>query len=117
MLIEYSTKKVAKLCTDKKCAIKTLGYDVGIRLRKLVELLDSAINLIDIAEIPMYRLHSLKGNRKNQYSIVIWFKSKYRLILYPLDDFMNIITNEENEFELLKKTKIIKILEVSEHYD
>ena len=117
MLIEYSTKKVLKLCTDKKCAIKNLGYDVGIRLRKLIELLDSAINLMDIAQIPMYRLHLLKGNRKSQYSIVIWFKSKYRLILYPLDENFNIIENEDNEMKLLSMTKTIKILEVSEHYD
>ena len=48
MLIEYSTNKVLKLCTDKKCAIKNLGFEVGIRLRKLIELLDSSSCLLDI---------------------------------------------------------------------
>lgn len=117
MLIDYSTNKIFKICTDKKCAIKTLGFEVGIRLRKLIELLDSSSCLLDILEIPMYRLHALKGNRKNQYSIVIWFNSKYRLILYPIDNNNNIMINNGDELLLLKNTKKIKIMEVSKHYE
>ena len=96
MLIEYSTNKVYKLCTNKKNAIKKFGFDVGIRLRKLIELLDSSSCLLDILEIPMYRLHELKRNWIKQYSIVIWFNSKYRLILYPIDDKNNIIINNSS---------------------
>ena len=117
MLIEYSTNKVFKLCTDKKCAIKSLGFEVGVRLRKLIELLDSSSCLLDILEIPMYRLHALKGNRKNQYSIVIWFNSKYRLIIYPKDINDNILVNNGDELLLFKNTKKIKIMEVSKHYE
>ena len=117
MKLIYSTKQVEKNCNDSKEAIKKYGSIVGAKLIKLIIALESAINLYDISKLPQYRLHILKGNRKQQYSITIHKGSKYRLIIYPMDSDGNILTNLENEQTLLIKTVIIEIKEVSEHYE
>lgn len=80
-------------------------------------MLESIENLYEISLIPRYRLHALHENRKGQYSLTILKNSKYRLIIYPIDDSDNIMYSEGEEQLLLIKTIKIKIMEVSEHYE
>ena len=72
---------------------------------------------MDVYSLPQYRLHALKGDRINQYSIVIYYSSKHRLIIYPLDKAGNILKSMENEKELFINSVMIEVLEVSEHYE
>ena len=74
---------------------------------KLVILLENADNLKDVSGFPQYRLHQLKGNKKDQYSITILKSSKYRLIVYPIDENNNIMKSLDNE--QLMFIKCIKI--------
>ena len=117
MKITYKNKKVHRLCTDIVESKKRLGPDVGLALIKLSILLENAENLKDISRFPQYRMHQLKGNRKNQYSITILKSSKYRLILYPLDEDESVLESLDNEMLMLVKCVCIKIEEVSEHYE
>ena len=117
MKLLYANNKIEKVCNDTKSAIKKYGDKVGKNLSDLILLLQNVSSLMQIKKIPQYRLHALKGNRKNQYAIVITFGSKYRLIIYPLDEKENIVVCGENENYMLSTIKIIKIMEVSEHYE
>ena len=117
MKIVYSNKKTEKLCEDFKKATKELGKDVSIKLMELLNAIESFVNLYDLFVLPQYRLHALHGDRANQYSFVIHKGSKWRLIVYPLDEDGKLLINEGNEKELLIKSVIVEIVEVSEHYD
>ena len=117
MKIKYSNKKVMEICSNEKQAIRTLGALVGKKLIMLMGVLNDASNLQYVMHISKYKLHQLKGDRKNQYALVIHNSSKYRLILYPLDNDGNIIEVMVNEDERLVETVMIEIMEVSEHYE
>lgn len=117
MKIIYKNKKLEKECTSLKTATQRYGSDVGKALLKLTNFIEQAENLKDISNFPQYRLHQLKGDRKNQYTITILKSSKYRLIVYPLDENEKIFLSSENERLMFKKCKIINIVEVSEHYE
>ena len=117
MKILYSNKKTERYCNDFNKAVKEFGKEVTQKLFDLLNAIESFPTLLDLAGLPQYRLHALVQNRKNQYSFVIHKGSKWRLIVYPLDENGKLLTNRTNEKELLGKTVIVEILEISEHYD
>ena len=117
MKVIYHNKKIEDLCENFTKATKKLGKEVAEKLHKLMNLLESFTNLYDIKVLPTYRLHLLKGDRQNQYSITLSKGSKWRLILYPLDEDENVITDLRDEKAALIKSIKIEILEVSEHYE
>lgn len=83
----------------------------------MINYLEQSECLLDVTKIPQYRLHQLKGDRKNQYSVVIDKQSKYRLIFYPIDENNNIMKSKDNEKEMFIKCIVVEIMEVSEHYE
>lgn len=117
MEIQYKNDKLKIICNNLKVATRKYGIDIAKALHKLINILEKAENLKDIAVLPQYRLHQLKGNRKDQYSVVILKSSKLRLILYPLDGDNNIMKSLNDENLMLIKCIKIKIEEVSEHYE
>lgn len=117
MTLLYKTKKLKKECNLLSEAIKKYGSELGKALLKLINLLENADNLKDISMMPQYRLHKLKGNRIDQYSITILKCSKYRLIIYPLDENNNIMYSRDNENLMFISCIKIQIEEVSEHYE
>lgn len=117
MRIIYNSKKIENEFTDIKSAVRKYGPDVGKSLLKLSNFIENSKNLRDIYKMPQYRVHALKGNRKNQYSITPLKGSKYRVIVYPLNEELEIMESVEDENLMLVKCIIIKIVEVSDHYE
>ena len=117
MKVIYSNNKTQKLCNDDKKAIKELGADVARKLFELLDAIESFPTLLDLKNMPQYRLHSLGYDREYQYSFVIHKGFKWRLIVYPLDEQGAILKDKSNETEMLSKAVMVEILEVSEHYD
>ena len=117
MKIIYHDKKTEALCKDYKSAVKKLNKDVADKLMLLIQALESFVALGDLSNLPQYRLHGLSGNRANQYSLVIRKGTKWRLVVYPLDENENLLTDKSNEKEMLSKAVVVEIVEVSEHYD
>ena len=117
MQIQYSNSKTEKICTDNKKAIKELGPVVAEKLNNLIVAIEAFPRLYDLYVMPQYRLHGLSGDRKYQYSFVLHKGTKWRLIVYPLDEAGEILKDKENEKEMLCKAVKIEIVEVSEHYD
>ena len=117
MKIIYSNSKTERLCNDFKRASKELSKIVAEKLSDLLNAIEAFPTLLDLRGLPQYRLHSLGYNREYQYSLVIHKGSKWRLIIYPLDEEGNILKDKSNETTMLSKAVMVEILEVSEHYD
>ena len=101
--IEYKNKKVEKICVNVDYAINQLGMQVAKKLFKRIRELKAFECLGDIPSNLPYRREKLKGE-ENLWSIRI--DTAYRLIISPID-FNNDI----------RKIKIIRIEEVSNHYE
>lgn len=117
MKLIYNNKKIEKECNDLSVAKRKYGIDIAKALHKLINILENAENLLDIYKLQSFRLHLLKGNRKDQYSLTILKSSKLRLIVYPIDENNNIMRSLDNQNLMFIKCIIIKIMEVSEHYE
>lgn len=115
--IIYHDKKVEKLCTDLKKAKRELPANIAEKLHALINLLESSENLQDIAELQIYHLHPLHGDREGFYGLdIAGRKAGYRLIVIPLDDDSN-VWKEKDVNIVYKATEIIIAWEVSNHYE
>lgn len=64
----------------------------------------------------IYKLHPLKGDREGTFALDLGRKLGYRLIIKPLKDD-GCEWDEKNIDLIYKSTKIILIMEVSNHYE
>ena len=63
-----------------------MGEYVADKLLRIIELLESALNLKDILVLPQYKLHALRGDRNGIYSMYIGKNTGYRLLIIPLNE-------------------------------
>ena len=115
MKITYKNKKIKKECNDPKIRVKKYGDDVSYKLFKLLILIENSPSFNDVYMFPQYHAHKLKGELKNEYSLVISRRSKYRLIVFPFDDLL--LELEDDDLDALQSLKSLKIIEVSPHYE
>jgi plasmid maintenance system killer protein len=77
--------------------------------------IQQAVSLQDIFQYPPFRFHSLRGDRKDEWSISIG-KTGYRITVIPCD-----LSGEEiivgDILGQSKSIKVISITEVSNHYE
>lgn len=112
MEIHYSSKKVKKHCTDFKEAQKYYSQKTAIKLHKLINFIEEIESLKELIDIPIYHFHPLIGKRGGQFAIDIdGRKSSYRLIA-SFDDI-----SSKDVFSQANKINIIRIEEVSKHYE
>lgn len=90
---------------------------VAEKLHALMNLLESADNLQDIAEMQIYHLHPLQGNREGQYALdIAGRRAGYRLVIIPLNADGN--KCKQNDINVVyKSTEVIIVWEVSNHYE
>lgn len=98
-------------------AKKELPNVVAEKLHALINIIESAENLQDIAAMQIYHLHSLQGDREGQYALdIAGRKAGYRLIIIPLDADGN--EWKENDVNVVyRATELIIAWEVSNHYE
>lgn len=112
----YSSKQVEKLCTNHSIAQRKLGEIVADKLRMAINYLEAAVNLGDVQAMPQYRLHLLKGNRKDEYAMDLGRKLGYRIILTPLDHKGIKVINPDESKTMIESVKV-RVEEVSNHYE
>lgn len=116
MNIQYKNNQIKKICNDHSKAVKQLNSRVADRLHEVLIFIDSAEILLDIANMPAYRLHPLLGDRAGTFAIDLIKSSGFRLILIPIDENGNEYnTNDVNV--IYRSSSTIILLEVSNHYD
>lgn len=123
MKLIFDNEDVEEQCTNLSAAKKLFGGDsrLAISLMARINALTQADTIKDIALMPSFHFHSLEnqGKRRLKGYFAIDVKSRkdpWRIILEPLDD-------DEKPFqpcyinEIADKVRIVKILEVSKHYE
>lgn len=83
MDITFRSNKLAKVCTDSKEAVKSLGPVGAKRLRRRLDDLRDSQNLEDLRSLAG-RLHELVGDRAGQFSLDL--EHPYRLLLVAADN-------------------------------
>ena len=96
---------------------KTWRYpeQVKKRLEAAENFILNSNSLLDIANYPPFHFERLKGNRKHEWSIRLG-NTGYRVTMIPCDDEENEIT-EGDIMAQCKMIKIVKVTEVSNHYE
>lgn len=74
-----------------------------------------ADSLLDIANYPPFRFERLKGKRRDEWSIRLG-NTGYRVTMIPCDDDEKEIT-EGDIMAQCKMIRIVKVTEVSNHYE
>jgi len=115
-IVGYGNNRTKKLCNDYKQAKIVLGNIIAEKLFAALNFIESASSLKDIACFPVYNLHQLSGNRKDQFAMDLGRKLGYRLIIKPNPP----LNKEDDQLDLNSKCNIVKciiVLEVSNHYE
>lgn len=115
--ILYHDKYTQKICEDIKKAKRDLPANVAEKLIALVGLIKGLPNLESLNTLQVYHLHPLSGKRIGQYAVDVGGRSSgYRLIIIPLDsDGKEWKTTDIHTMYVL--TRIIVVMEVSNHYE
>lgn len=115
MIILYNDKSARKQFSSEY--MKDWKYPELVK-RKLLSAenyIRSANSFMDIAQYPPFHLERLKGKRKNEWSIRLG-NTGYRVTMIPCDDDENEIT-EGDILARCTSIKIVKVTEVSNHYE
>ncbi|OQQ77638.1 hypothetical protein BUE87_01405 [Ligilactobacillus salivarius] len=117
--LEYKNKKVKKLCTNIAHAKRNMDSKIVTKLYSLINLLEESKNLQDVNAFLIYNLHKLVGDRSGNYALDIGERrAGYRLIIKPLDEDSNQKMNlNDNLIEFYSSIEIVRIEEVSKHYE
>lgn len=123
MRLEYKDAKVEGYCTNLKKAMKLFGgnKELAIKLLSRINSLEKAHTIKDIIVQTQFRFHNL-SNKKGRdlschYAIdVKTRKEPWRIILVLLKDNFDIYTSESID-KIANIVKIVRIEEVSNHYD
>lgn len=117
MIIKYKDNKLKKNCTDFREAKKNYNSKVAEALHFTINYLENAQTLMDVKSFLPFNLHPLQGDRKGTFAIDLGGrKTGFRLIIKPLDEN----NNEWGEVDIntiYKSTKILILLEVTNHYE
>lgn len=117
MEITYKNATVKKQCTDYAYAKKEFNVKVAEKLFASINYIEQSVCFTDIINNPSFRFHGLTANRKGTYAIDLGKKLGFRLIVEPLNE-ENKSLGKEKDFEKIKQcTKIVLVVEVTNHYD
>ena len=116
MEIKYKTTKVQKLCENFSFAKKELPFEVAEKLMAHINYIEQATCFSDIMNYPPFKCHKLSGDRKDDYALDVGRKLGYRIIIEPMDE-NNKSLKKEKDINVIKKcTKIVLVVEVTNHY-
>ena len=115
MKIIYKSKTAEKQFSPAFQGKWKYPQPVKIKLLSLANALEQAPSLHDIANIPTYRFHPLIGDRKCEWSLSVG-NTGYRVTVIPCDAEGNEIVSGD-VLAQCKMIKVVKITEVSNHYE
>lgn len=116
MNIHYRNKKIERLCTDLPYAKKEINR-YSEKLHSLINFIENAINLNDVAMMQIYHLHPLEGKEKGMFALDIAGRSVgWRLVIIPLDDQGNRWETRDANV-IYKSTTAMIAWEVTNHYE
>ena len=117
MEIIYKSQKLQGLCTDIHKATKAFNANVAEKLIATIDYIESAESLVDVRNYPPFHFHQLKHDKKEYCSIYLGKTLGYRLLVIPLLSDNKPATPKEIFTSSAIKIKLIKVEEVSNHYE
>ena len=84
LTVEYTSKKLMKVCIDAKTAEKQYGRQMAEKIQFRIDQIKAADSVEFLVQHRIGRCHPLTGNRKGQYAMDL--VHPYRLIFIPEDD-------------------------------
>ena len=99
MEVRFKTRKLQKQYEQSREAERAYGKEVSRKYIQRVNIIKQVHDIEELCSLPGLRCHSLRGDRKGQWSIKL---TGYYRLLFKL----------EGEF-----LEIVQIEEVSKHYD
>ena len=120
MKLLYKNKKIEKICTNLSNAKKFFGNDqrTVLGLYAVVNFIKNSETLYSVVMKKNLNFHALQGEYKGCYAMdIVNRKSPWRLIVQILDGDEKVVSKADNLYLIAKNIKIIKVEEVSKHYE
>ena len=115
MRILYRSKRIEEQFSSEYKKKWRYPKNVSQKLVATEDFIKSSDSLKDIFSYKPFSLERLSGRRKDEWSIRVG-NTGYRITFIPCDDEENEIT-EGDIFAQCKTIKVVKITEVSNHYE
>ena len=115
MKILYKNKIVKEQFSSKYKKKWRYPEQVKNKLEAAENFIENSSSLLDIAKYPPFHFERLGGNRKEEWSIRLG-NTGYRVTMIPCDDEEKEIV-EGDIMAQCKFVKIVKVTEVSNHYE
>ena len=117
MDIVYGKKETEKICTDIKHAKKKMEANIALKLHNRISLIEEFETLEDVILFIPFHFHKLNGKLAGKFALdVAGRKCGCRIIIEPLNSEGH--RYEEPRIDLIAKTtKMLLIVEVSDHYE
>ncbi len=114
--IKYKSKRLERQCTNYTLAKRDFGVQVAEKLFSLIEFMNNACSLNDVAVIPTYHLHPLHGTRNGEFALDLGRRLGRRLIVRSLNEEGKKWDTNDTGI-IYKSTFVVLVLEVSNHYE
>lgn len=115
MQILYKNETAMKQFDSKYKKKWRYPEQVKKKLEAAENFITNSDSLLDIANYPPFHFERMKGNRKNEWSIRLG-NTGYRVTMIPCDNGGKEIT-EGDIMAQCKTIEIVKVTEVSNHYE
>lgn len=107
MEIYFKTKRLAKICSKQKEAIRALGMTMAKKLQQRMVELNAADSLHDISRLPPARCHPLSGDRQNQFSVDL--EHPFRLLFISTNEPLPRLPDGGLDLKKITEIEIIEI--------
>lgn len=92
MNVSYKNKKIQKICTDRRTAVRNFGDESADGLAKCIKTLEN-FSFRVILNNRLCDFHALIGDRQGQYAMKV--SKKNRLITVIIDEKLESVSVEE----------------------
>lgn len=100
MDITYKSRKLEKICEDKKVSVKSYGIDMANKIKFRINEIRASDSVEEMIQYQIGRCHALVGDRFGEYAVDL--VQPFRLIFIKDDD--------------TKQIKVVKIMEIIDYH-
>lgn len=100
MDITYKSRKLEKICEDKKVSVKSYGIDMANKIKLRINEIRASDSVEEMIQYQIGRCHALVGDRFGEYAVDL--VQPFRLIFIKDHD--------------TKQIKVVKIMEIIDYH-
>ena len=100
MDITYKSRKLEKICEDKKVSVKSYGIDMANKIKLRINEIRASDSVEEMIQYQIGRCHAVVGDRFGEYAVDLI--QPFRLIFIKDDD--------------TKQIKVVKIMEIIDYH-